>query len=52
MSNFRKYKYIIKIFINYIFFNFIFNDSNGLAKQLKDLSTREKERMEKFGYNE
>ena len=28
------------------------NDSNGLAEWLKDLSTREEERMEKFGYNE
>ena len=26
------------------------NDSNGLAEWLKDLSTREEERMEKFGY--
>jgi len=28
------------------------NDSNGLAEWLKELSTREEERMEKFGYNE
>lgn len=28
------------------------NDSNGLAEWLKDLSIREKERMEKFGYKE
>ena len=28
------------------------NDSNGLAEWLKELSTREKERMEKFGYKE
>ncbi len=28
------------------------NEVNELAKWLKDLSTREKERMEKFGYNE
>ena len=27
------------------------NDSNGLAEWLKDLSTREEERMEKFGFN-
>ena len=26
------------------------NDSNGLAEWLKELSTREEERMEKFGY--
>ena len=28
------------------------NDSNGLAEWLKDLSTREEERMEKFGYKD
>lgn len=28
------------------------NEVNELAEWLKDLSTREKERMEKFGYNE
>ena len=28
------------------------NDSNGLAEWLKDLSTREKERMKKFGFKE
>ena len=28
------------------------NDSNGLAEWLKELSTREKERMEKFGYKQ
>ena len=26
------------------------NDSNGLAEWLKELSTREEERMDKFGY--
>ena len=26
------------------------NDSTGLAKWIKELSTREEERMEKFGY--
>ena len=26
------------------------NDSNGLAKWLKELSTREEERLERFGY--
>ena len=28
------------------------NDTNGLAKWLKELSTREEERMEKFGYKQ
>ena len=28
------------------------NDTNGLAKWLKELSTREEERMEKFGYRQ
>ena len=28
------------------------NDSNGLAEWLKDLSTREEERMGKFGYKQ
>ena len=33
------------------YFEFLRNtDSNGLAEWLKELSTREKERMEKFGY--
>ena len=27
------------------------NDSNNLAKWLKDLSIKEEERMKKFGYN-
>ena len=28
------------------------NDSNGLAEWIKELSNREEERMEKFGYKE
>lgn len=28
------------------------NDNNGLAQWLKELSTREEERMEKFGYKQ
>ena len=34
------------------YFEFLKNsDTIGLAEWLKDLSTKEKERMEKFGYN-
>ena len=32
-----------------VFKNLQNNDSNGLSEWLRDLSTREKERMEKFG---